>query len=103
MGGVLHRMIQENELASGSCRLPSAFPASIHGLTIPGLLPRADSPHLFGFFFVHDQASATGNHVVSQYRDSTYPFAFSPCSRHLVARTFADQLPLELRIMRCTA
>src|ERR1700674_2213330 len=48
-------------------------------------------------FFVDDQTAAAGSYVVAEHRCPSYPFAFAPCRRHLVPRTFPDDLALELR------
>src|SRR5665213_4262321 len=57
---------------------------------------RKDGPHPVSFFFVHYQTAAPGIYVIAEHRTSAHPFSLSPRSRHLVARSLADQLPLEL-------
>src|ERR1700681_1119079 len=61
-----------------------------------------DLPNSNSLFFVDDQAPATRSNIVAKHRRPSYPFAFASCRRHLVARAFADNLTLELRIMRST-
>src|ERR1035437_6183076 len=56
-----------------------------------------DGPHAFGLFLIHHQPSSTWAYVIAQHRTSAHPLPLPPGRRHLVARTLADQLPLELR------
>src|SRR5713101_154573 len=53
----------------------------------------ANSP---GFYLVEDETSAGRIHIVAEHRGSADPLAFAPRRRHLVARTFADDLFFKL-------
>src|SRR5579864_5478364 len=60
------------------------------------LVKPEDLANSLRFLLIDDQAPASRVDVVAQDRCPSHPFAFAPGGRHLVARPFADDLPLEL-------
>ena len=55
-----------------------------------------DAPHLFRFSLVDHQGAPARAHVITEHRTPAHPSPFLPGGRHLIARSFPDQLPLEL-------
>jgi hypothetical protein len=57
---------------------------------------RKDLSHPFGFCLVDHQTSTLRINVIAQHRISACPLSLAPGRRQLVARSLADDLPLEL-------
>src|SRR5437868_9974706 len=58
---------------------------------------REDLSHPFGFCRVDHQTSALWIDIIAEDWDASHPLPFSPRRRHLVTRSLADDLALELR------
>src|SRR5256885_877941 len=56
-----------------------------------------DLTHALGLRFIYEKSSARRVNVIAQDGISAHPFSLAPGSGHLVAGSFADEFPFELR------